>query len=320
MRVFTGIQPSGKLHIGNYFGAMLPMLKRQQTDELFAFIANLHSLTSVHDAALLRQQTLDVAIDWLALGLDPTKTTFWVQSDVPEVAELSWYLSTICPMGLLERAHSYKDKTAKGIAASHALFSYPVLMAADILGFQSDIVPVGKDQKQHVEIARDLAEKFNFTFGETFTIPEPEIAADVATIPGIDGEKMSKSYGNTIDIFAEGKELEKQVMRIVTDSKGVDEPKDPETCHVFAIYKFFGTAEEIAALAERYRKGGIGYGEAKKMLLAKIDAYFSEARERRKKILRNPQSIEQILKSGAEKARTVAQKTMERVRKAVGVR
>ena len=320
MRILTGIQSSGKLHIGNYFGAIRPILDRQDDNTLFCFIANLHSLTSVHDAALLRKQTFDAALDWLALGLDPKKTIIWTQSQVQEHTELYWYLSSVCPMGLLERAHSYKDKTSQGISASHGLFSYPVLMAADILLYDIDIVPVGKDQKQHLEIARDLAQKFNNEFGESFVIPEIQISEDVGTVPGTDGKKMSKSYGNTIEIFAEGADLKKSVMSIVTDSTSVDEPKNPETCHVFSIYKLFASPSETLDLEKKYKAGGFGYGDAKKLLLKTIDSFFSEARKRRAVLEKTPEKVHEILEEGAKKAREVASVKMNHIRKMVGMR
>ena len=260
MRVLSGIQPSGSLHLGNYFGMMAKMIAYQEHEELFCFIANYHAQTSVIDGKVLARGTLEAAANFLALGMDPERSTFWVQSDVPEVQELTWVLSNFTPMGLLERCHSYKDKVTKGIAANHGLFAYPVLMAADILLFQSNLVPVGKDQKQHVEVARDIAIKFNNEYGEIFTIPEPEIDEEVATVPGLDGQKMSKSYGNTIDLFAEDNALRKQVMRIVTDPTPVEEPKDPDKCNVYKIYRLFLDKAQDEALRGRYRAGGLAYG------------------------------------------------------------
>ena len=270
-RVLSGIQPSGKLHIGNYFGMIKRMVEYQESSDLFLFIANLHSLTTLQDGAQMKAMTLEAATDLLALGADPDKCHFWVQSDVPEVAELTWILSCITPIGLMERAHSYKDKIAKGIKPNLGLFCYPALMTADILINQSEVVPVGKDQKQHVEMARDIAIKFNNQFGEVFTVPEPDILEDVAVVPGTDGQKMSKSYGNTIPIFDEPSAIKKAVMGIVTDSKGVNEPKDPDKCNVYALYKLFASPEERLGMADEYRKGKIGYGDAKKALLAKIN-------------------------------------------------
>jgi tryptophanyl-tRNA synthetase len=319
MRILSGIQPSGKLHIGNYFGMMKPALELQEQGETFLFIANYHALTTVHDAALLRQQVKDVALDFLAAGLDPEKTAFYRQSDVPEVQELSWLLSIVCPMGLLERCHSYKDKLAKGFAASHGLFAYPVLMAADILIVQSNLVPVGRDQKQHLEVARDLAIKFNNQFGEVFTVPEPHIRESVAVVPGIDGQKMSKSYDNTLEIFGEPGALKKRVMKIVTDCKELEEPKDPDTCNVYALYKLFAADEEAADLAARYRAGNFGYGTAKKELLAKINEHFAPMREKRAELEKNMDYVEEVLLKGAEKARAEARKTLQAARKAVGL-
>lgn len=319
MRILTGIQPSGKLHIGNYFGAMRAMLDRQGEGTMFWFIANYHALTTVHDAEALRRQTWDVALDYLACGLDPDKTVFYRQSDVPEVQELAWMLSVVTPMGLLERCHSYKDKLAKGMAASHGLFAYPVLMAADILIMQADSVPVGKDQKQHLEVTRDIAIKFNLQFGETFKIPDAAISEGVAVVPGIDGQKMSKSYGNTIELFGEPKATKKRIMSIVTDSTPLEAPKDPETCNVFALYKLFATPEQTADMAARYRAGGMGYGTAKKELAALFEEKFAPLREKRAALEAHPDEVEDILRAGAEKARTEARKTLHAARRAVGL-
>jgi len=319
MRILSGIQPSGKLHIGNYFGMMKPAIELQEQGEAFLFIADYHALTTVHDAAALRTMVRDVALDFLAAGLDPAKTAFYRQSDVPEVQELSWLLSIITPMGLLERCHSYKDKITKGIAANHALFAYPVLMAADILAVQSTVVPVGRDQKQHVEVTRDIAGKFNNQFGEVFTIPEPSIRDSVAVVPGIDGQKMSKSYGNTLEIFGEPGALKKRVMQIVTDSTPLEEPKNPDTCNAYALYKLFATDAEAADLAARYRAGGFGYGTAKKELLAKINEYFAPMREKRAALEKDLDFVNDVLRRGAEKARTEARKTLQAARKAVGL-
>lgn len=319
-RVLSGIQPSGSLHIGNYLGMIQRMVEYQEKSDLFLFIANLHSLTTVHDPKALKQLTLQAATDLLALGIEPDRCHFWVQSDVPEVAELAWILSCHTPMGLMERAHSYKDKVAKGLTASLGLFSYPVLMAADILIHQIQVVPVGKDQKQHVEIARDIALKFNAAYGEVFTIPEPEIPENIAVIPGTDGQKMSKSYGNTIPIFAEDAVVKKAVMGIVTDSKGVEEPKDPETNNVFNICKHFLAKQEAAAFADRFRKGGMGYGDAKKFLLEKILETFRPFKEKRRQLERSPEIVEKILEDGAMKVRKTTLKTLEKVREATGLR
>ncbi len=319
MRILSGIQPSGKLHIGNYFGMMKPAVDLQEQGEAFLFIADYHALTSVRDADALRQMTTDVALDFLAAGLDPDKTAFYRQSDVPEVQELAWLLSVITPLGLLERCHSYKDKTARGIAATHGLFAYPVLMAADILSVQSTVVPVGRDQKQHVEVTRDIALKFNNMYGEVFTIPEPSIRDSVAVVPGVDGQKMSKSYDNTLEIFGAAKPLKKRVMKIVTDSKELEDPKDPDTCNVFALYKLFASEEEQADLAARYRAGNFGYGTAKKELLAKINEHFDPMREKRAELESNMDYVEEVLAKGAEKARVETRQTLQAARKAVGL-
>ncbi len=318
MRILSGIQPSGQLHIGNYFGMMHPMISNMERGELYAFIVDLHAMTSVHDGERLATATLGAAADFMALGLDPERCVFWVQSDVPEVTELTWILSTLTPMGLLERCHSYKDKVAKGIASSHGLFSYPVLMAADILLYQADIVPVGKDQKQHVEVARDIAQKYNNTFGETFVVPVPEIADSVATVPGLDGQKMSKSYGNTIPIFAAEKELKKTVMSIVTDSTPVDDPKDPDACNLYQIFKLFASADRLTEVRGLYVNGGAMYGKIKQELGGYIWEYFREAREKREELLRDSGYLRDVLKKGAVKAREKASVTLEKVREQVG--
>lgn len=319
MRILSGIQPSGKLHLGNYLGMMKPALELQQQGEAFIFIANYHALTSVSDAEKLRRLTSDVALDFLACGLDPDRSAFYRQSDVPEVTELTWILSNVTPMGLLERCHSYKDKIARGISANHGLFAYPVLMAADILIVQSDVVPVGRDQKQHVEVARDIGIKFNNQFSEVFKIPEPSIREEVAVVPGLDGRKMSKSYGNTIEIFESPKQVKQSIMRIVTDSKTVEDKKNPEECNVFALYKLLATPEQQEDLAERYRRGGLGYGQAKKELLELFEARFAPLREKREELARNPDAVEEVLRRGAERARAEAVKTLKRAREAVGL-
>lgn len=318
MRILSGIQPSGILHIGNYFGMMQKMIKYQENNELFAFIANLHAMTSVSEGKALAKGTMEAATNFIALGLDPEKAVFWVQSDIPEVAELTWYLSNVTPVGLLERSHSYKDKIAKGIPPNAGLFVYPVLMAADILLYQSDVVPVGKDQKQHLEITRDIAIKFNNAFGDTFVVPDADIDENVAVIPGIDGQKMSKSYGNTIDIFTEKNELKKRVMSIVTDSTPVEAPKDPERCNVFALFRLFAPAEDVSDMAERYRRGGVGYGEVKKELAELIWNFFAPYRDKRDELAKDQEKVRKILLDGAEKARYYAKKTIEKVRKKVG--
>jgi len=320
MRILSGIQPSGSFHIGNYFAMMKKMITYQEEQELFAFIANLHALTSLPEGERLVSNTWDAAASFLALGLDPEKSVFWVQSDVPEVTELTWILSNVTPLGLLERCHSFKDKVAKGIQPNLGLFAYPVLMAADILIYRSDRVPVGQDQKQHLEVARDIAIKFNLSYGETFTVPEAEIDESLAVIPGTDGQKMSKSYGNTIDIFSDKETLRRQVMGIVTDSTPVEAPKDPERCNLFAIASLFLSQEEKLSLAERYRAGGLRYSNVKKDLLERIWKYFAPYREKRSWLLENPDALRRILSHGAEKAREVAGRTLEQVRSRTGLR
>lgn len=319
MRVLTGIQPSGALHIGNYFGAIKQMIDLQEKSDLFIFIANYHALTSLKNAQALKDNTLDAAINFMALGIDPNKTTFWVQSDVKEVLELYWILSGYTPMGLLERAHSYKDKVAKGIAANHSLFSYPVLMAADILLYDSKVVPVGKDQIQHVEITRDIALKFNNDYGPILTIPEFKVDENVATVPGIDGAKMSKSYGNTIDIFCSEKELKKAISRIVTDSTPMQEPKNPLTCNVFALAKLFLENDEVEVLKQRYERGGEGYGHFKAHLQTLIWDYFAPAREKRAYYMAHPDEVIAILEAGAQKACKIASEKMSLIRDIVGI-
>ena len=319
MRVLTGIQPSGVLHLGNYFGSIKQMLEYQGKSDLFIFIANYHALTSLKDGKALRENTIDAAISFLSLGIDPNKATFWVQSDVKEVLELYWVLSSYTPMGLLERAHSYKDKVAKGIMANHGLFSYPVLMAADILLYDSNLVPVGKDQVQHVEITRDIALKFNNTHGEVLTLPKFKIDENVATVPGIDGAKMSKSYGNTINIFTTLKELKKQTGKIVTDSTPLEEPKEWENCNVYKLCKLFMDGDELLELQERYKSGKEGYGHFKATLKDKIWEYFSEAREKREYYLAHKDEVKDILNDGAKKARAIASKKMEIIREKVGI-
>lgn len=319
-RILSGIQPSGKLHIGNYFGMMKTMIEYMESSDLYVFIVDLHALTSVHDRERLKEGTLEAAADFLALGLDPDRCTFWVQSDLPEVCELTWVLSTLTPMGLLERCHSFKDKTAKGIAASHGLFSYPVLMAADILLFQSDIVPVGKDQKQHLEVARDIAIKFNNTFGETFVVPEPAINENTAIVPGLDGQKMSKSYGNTIPIFVEDKPLRKVVMSIQTDSTPVEEPKNPDTCNLYALLKLFMPPDRLSEIRDLYVNGGAAYGYIKQELFELIRDYFSEARDKKKELLLNQDYLREVLAKGADKAREKATVTLDLVRDRVGLK
>lgn len=319
MRVFTGIQPSGTLHIANYFGSIKQMVSLQESNELFMFIADYHALTSLKDPKALKQNTMDVAISYLSLGIDPNKTTIWVQSDVKEVLELYWVLSAYTPMGLLERAHSYKDKVAKGIVANHALFSYPVLMAADILLYDAQIVPVGKDQIQHVEITRDIAIKFNNDHGEIFTLPEFKVDESVASVPGIDGAKMSKSYGNTIDIFLSEKALKKQTGKIVTQSVAMEDPKEYKDCNVFALSQLFMNKDELEDLKARYKRGGEGHGHFKMTLKEKIWDYFEEARTRRAYFQEHEDDVMDILNDGAKKAGAIAKEKMEKVRESVGI-
>ncbi|MDR1166029.1 MAG: tryptophan--tRNA ligase [Deltaproteobacteria bacterium] len=319
MRVLSGIQPSGKLHIGNYFGMMRSMIKWQKQSELFCFIVNLHALTSLSDGETLARNTLEAAADFLALGLDPELSIFWVQGDVAAHAELTWILHNHASMGLLERSHSYKDKIARGQTPHHGLFSYPVLMAADILLYQADLVPVGKDQKQHLEITRDIAAAFNNVYGPTFTMPEPAINENLATIPGSDGQKMSKSYGNAIEIFQPQKELRKVVMKIVTDGRSVEDVKDPDNCNLFNIYRLFVDAEKEGELRERYLRPGLQYGEVKKELADIIWNYFEPYRERRESFSARPDDLRDILQKGAQKARAVAAETMDKVRDKVGL-
>ena len=319
MRTLTGIQPSGKLHWGNYFGAMKSMFDLQERGENFMFIANFHAMTTVRDGATLRAATRDVALDYLACGLDPEKTVMYRQSDVPEVQELAWYLSCLTPMGLLERCHSYKDKMAHGFDATHGLFAYPVLMAADILIMNADLVPVGKDQKQHLEVTRDLAQKFNNAYGEIFKLPDAYIPETVATIPGTDGQKMSKSYHNTIELFEDAKSIKKKVMGIVTDSTPMEAPKVPEGNSIYELYKLFATKDEVDAMAAAFRAGGYGYGHAKKALLEAYHRLFDPFRARREELAKDPSSLEDILQAGAKKARASAAPVMEKVREAVGL-
>ncbi len=319
LRVLSGIQPSGKLHIGNYFGAMRQHLQLQAENEGFYFIADYHALTSNPKPEDLSQNIIDVALDYLALGLDPEKTVFWRQSDVPEITELAWILSTVTPMGLLQRCTSYKDKVAQGISANHGLFAYPVLQAADILAFHSNLVPVGADQKQHIEVTRDIAGYFNNTYGEILTLPDDYIMDSVAGVPGLDGRKMSKSYDNTIGIFDTEKQVKKKVMRIVTDSTPVKEPKDPEKCNVIAMLKLVADENELSEWEDKYKQGGTGYGDVKKRLLELLLDYFRPYRDKRVELENNLNYVQQVLKDGAEKARVVAHATFEQCRKAVGL-
>lgn len=320
MRILSGIQPSGTLHLGNYFGMMRPAIELQEQGEAFYFIANYHSMTTVYDAAQRRQNSLDVALDFLACGLDPKRTVFFRQSDVPEVAELTWILGTVTPMGLLERCVSYKDKVAKGVAFNFGLFAYPVLMASDILIYDSNLVPVGQDQKQHVEVTRDIAIKFNEQYGETFVIPEPQIRSEVAKVPGIDGEKMSKSYGNTIEIFGDEKVVRKKIMGIKMDSRTPQEPKpDADQNLAVQLLKLVAPAAAAKEYEERLRAGGLGYGDLKKALFENYWNYFATARAKRAELAANLDFVEQVLKDGAARARSLAQKVLKRARTASGL-
>jgi tryptophanyl-tRNA synthetase len=320
MRILTGLQPSGKLHVGNYFGAMEPAVRLQDMGEAFYFIADYHAMTSSQDPAALRENVRELAIDFLACGLDPKRAVFFRQSAVPEVNELAWILSTICPMGLLNKCHSYKDKISQGIAPNHGLFAYPVLMAADILLYDSNQVPVGKDQKQHLEVTRDLAVKLNETYGEgTVILPEPIIREDTAIVIGLDGRKMSKSYQNTLPIFGEEKPLKKTIMRIQTDSTPVEEPKPTADSTILALYKLFASEADHQAMVSDHEKGGIGYGDFKKRLADAYWDYFAPMRERRAAIAADPGYVDSVLREGAERAREEAGKVLARVRRAVGL-
>jgi tryptophanyl-tRNA synthetase len=320
MRTLTGITPSGTLHIGNYFGAMRPAIEAQAKGDCYYFIADYHSMTSVTDPKERRADTRGNAVDWLACGLDPKKSVFWRQSDVPEVCELTWLIGSLTPMGLLERAHSYKDKVSKGISPNFGLFAYPVLMAADILLYDTNAVPVGQDQKQHLEITRDIAAKFNQTYGETFVIPEPVIRSEVAIVPGLDGQKMSKSYGNALEIFGDEKILRKKVMSIVMDSRTPAEPKpDAEKNICIQFLKLMAPSDVAADFEARLRVGGLGYGDLKKALFEHYWNFFAPARARRAELLANPDYVDQVLKEGAERARAVASVVIKRARKAAGL-
>ena len=321
MRFLTGLQPSGQLHIGNYFGAIEPAVRLQEKGEAFYFIANYHAMTTMESAEKLRENTRGLAVDFLACGLDPEKAVFFAQSAVPEVNELAWILSTLCPMGLLERCHSYKDKVAKGFAASHALFAYPALMAADILLYDSDAVPVGKDQKQHLEVTRDLAGKINDTFGEgLLKMPEAIISEATAVVPGLDGQKMSKSYGNTLPIFGEEKPLRKLInKKVVTDATPLEDPKPTENSIILALYKLFASPEQYQAMVDAHHAGGVGYGQFKKDLFEAYWEYFRAAREKREWILAHPEYVDDVLNTGAARAREEASKVLTRIRKAVGL-
>ncbi|MFQ5653178.1 MAG: tryptophan--tRNA ligase [Planctomycetota bacterium] len=320
MRILSGATPTGRgLHLGNYFGAIRQWIELQNRGEAFYFVASYHALTSVRDAAAMEENMRSVALDYLALGLDPGRATLYRQNDCPEVCELTWILSSVTPIGLLERCHAYKDKIAQGLPADHGLFAYPVLMAADILIVRSDVVPVGQDQKQHVEVTRDIAGKFNQTYGEVFPLPEAHIVETVAKVPGIDGRKMSKSYDNDIRIFEGEKKLRKTILSIVTDSKTVEEPKEPEGNTIFELYKLLAPAERVEDLAARFRAGGLGYGHAKQELFEAFLEFFGPVRRRREELAAKPEEVEEILQEGARRVRPIAEETMDRVRAATGI-
>lgn len=320
MRVLSGIQPTGRFHWGNYFGAIRQYIDLQHEDAAYYFIANLHALTTVRDEGVLRQLTLDAAIDLLALGLNPEKAILFVQSDVPEVSELCWLLMTGTPMGLLERCHAYKDKIAKGLPADAGLFAYPVLMAADILAYDADTVPVGADQIQHIEVCRDIASSFNHHFSETFIMPKAKVLDASAKVPGTDGEKMSKSYNNTLELFEDAKAQRKKIMRIATDSRPMDQPKEPEGDHLFQLFSLVATEAERNDMAAMYRRGGFGYGDVKKALADAAERFFAEPRARRAELAANPARISEILDDGASRARKKAGEVLERAKKACGLK
>ncbi len=319
MRVLSGIQPTGRPHWGNYFGAIRQYIELQGNEQSFYFIANLHALTTVRDREKLEQATIDMALDILALGLDPNQATLFVQSDVPEISELCWILMTGTGMGLLERCVSYKDKINKGLSADAGLFTYPVLQAADILGYDSDVVPVGQDQVQHIEVTRDIAQSFNHRYGEVFVLPKPKVLDASAKVPGTDGEKMSKSYGNIIELFEPPKQARKKIMRIVTDSRPMEDPKEPESDHLFQLYSLFAEPEPLHEMADLYRKGGFGYGHVKKALADAAEAYFAEAHERRADLVANPARLKEILGDGAQVARKKAREVLTRAQEASGI-
>lgn len=320
MRILSGIQPSGKLHLGNYFGMMRPAIQLQDQGEALYFIADLHALTTVRHAEDLRNHSRDLAMDFLACGLDPAKACFFRQSAVPAITELAWILSTVTPMGLLERCHSFKDKTARGLAASHGLFAYPVLMAADILIYDSELVPVGKDQKQHLEVTRDIAVKINELYGPVLKMPEASIREETAAVPGLDGAKMSKSYGNTVEIFEEEKALKKKIMGIPTDSTPVDAPKPTEGSTILALYRLVASASDYESMVSDFERGGVGYGDFKKRLLGAVWEYFAPMRARRAELLADPGYVDDVLNTGAQKANQIADAVLTRVRQAVGLR
>jgi tryptophanyl-tRNA synthetase len=318
-RILSGIKPTGQAHLGNFFGMMQPAIEWQARGEAFYFIADYHALTTVQDPAALRTYSRDVALDFLACGLDPERAVLWRQSDVPEVCELTWLLSCVTPMPMLENCHAYKDHVAKERVPSHGLFAYPVLMAADILLYDSNVVPVGRDQKQHVEVTRDVASAMNRIYGPIFMIPEASILPTVATIPGLDGQKMSKSYGNTIELFEEEKVLRKKIMSIVTDSTPVEAPKDPAGSSIVGLYRLVASAGDVAQMEQDFRAGGVGYGDFKKRLFGAVWEYFAPMRARRAELASDPGQLDRVLLNGAQRARAVAERTMQRVRSAVGL-
>jgi tryptophanyl-tRNA synthetase len=319
MRVLSGIQPTGRFHWGNYFGAIQQYIDLQTEEQSYYFIANLHALTTVRDPKVLAGYTMDAALDLLALGLDPNQATLFVQSDVPQVSELTWLLLTGTPMGLLERCHAYKDKKARGMAADAGLFTYPVLMAADILAYDSDVVPVGEDQLQHIEVCRDLAQSFNHHFGDVFVLPKGKILDNSKKVPGTDGEKMSKSYDNTLELFEEPKPLKKKIMRITTDSRPMEDPKDPETDHLYQLYSLFADETELESMAAMYRAGGFGYGDVKKAVAEKAEEFLAEPRARREELAAHPERIREILDDGAATARRKSGEVLLRAQKACGL-
>jgi tryptophanyl-tRNA synthetase len=319
MRVLSGIQPTGRFHWGNYFGAIQQYIELQDDNEGYYFIANLHALTTIRDPAMLRELTHDAALDLLALGLNPERATLFVQSDVPEVSQLTWILMTCTPLGLLERCHAYKEKKSRGITADAGLFTYPVLMAADILAYDSNWVPVGQDQVQHIEVCRDLASSFNHHYSEAFVLPEARLLSTAAKVPGTDGEKMSKSYDNTIGIFEDEKVARKKIMRIATDSRAMEDPKEPTEDHLFQLFQLFATAAEVEEMAAMYRRGGFGYGQVKKSLADAAEHYFAAARERRRELETRPDTVHDILRDGAQRARKKAAEVLARVEAACGI-
>lgn len=319
MRVLSGIQPTGRPHWGNYFGAIQQYIALQGEEQSYYFIANLHALTTIRDGEQLRQYSLDMALDMLALGLDPDQATLFMQSDVPEISELCWLLMSGTPMGLLERCVSYKDKIARGLPVVTGLFTYPVLQAADILGYDSDVVPVGADQVQHIEVCRDIAQAFNHSYGDVFVLPKPKVLENMAKVPGTDGEKMSKSYGNFIEVFEDVKSMKKKVMRIATDSRPLEEPKDPESDHLFQLFSLFAEEPAKSEMAAMYRAGGFGYGDVKKALAEVAETYFAPARERRVELESNLDQVAQILGDGAAVARKKAAEVLSRAKSACGV-